>query len=135
LTARDRNNEDDRMTNTMVLREEVFEEFFEPYRHPNSHHDVWGGLGLETFGKDLALVSSLDPNFVWTVLDGEKDQWIVPGFHWVNRVCYLVSRKPHCDIDVEFKASLRVKDLTERGKIRQLKALKNAIKAKVPAGS
>jgi hypothetical protein len=123
------------MINTLALREEIFEEFFQPYRHPNSNHDVWGGLGLETFGSDLALVSSLDHNFVWTVLDGEKDQWIVPGFHWVNRVCYLVSRNPHWDIDVEFRASLRVNDLTERGKIRQLKALENAIKAKVAAAS
>jgi len=39
-----------------VLHEDAFYEFFRPYRHPQAQYDIWGGIGLETFGRDLELV-------------------------------------------------------------------------------
>jgi len=61
---------------TLTLHEDTFYEFFRPYRHPESHYDIWGGIGLETFGDDLELVKSLPVESVWTVVDGDGDQWI-----------------------------------------------------------
>lgn len=59
---------------SLVLHEDTFYEFFVPYRHPESRFDIWGGLGLETFGEDLQLVRKLDSSYVWTVLDSGCDE-------------------------------------------------------------
>jgi len=56
----------------LTLHEDAFSEFFRPYRHPQASCDIWGGIGLETFGDDLELVKS-----VWIVVDGDDgDQWM-----------------------------------------------------------
>ena len=53
-----------------ILHEDVFDEYFKPIRHPEAQYDIWGGHGLEAFGKDLEIVCRHDPAFVWTVVDG-----------------------------------------------------------------
>lgn len=107
------------MNKSCVLHEDAFYDYFKPIRHAGTLCDVWGGQGLETYGKDLEIVSSYDPDYVWTVVDGESDhQWIIPGFHFVNRVCYLVTEKPHCFVPVEFR--VRKDALTPLGLKRQV---------------
>ena len=113
------------MIEALVLHEDVFYEYFKPYRHPLAQHNIWGGHGLETFGEDLNLVRSLDPDYVWTVLDGDSgsDQWITPGIRYVNRVCYLVTEKPHRWIEVDFRCPFRFNSLTPLGLKRQINKL------------
>ena len=53
-----------------VFHEDVFYEYFKPIFHPEAQREIWGGHGLETFGKDLDIVRGHDPAFVWTVVDG-----------------------------------------------------------------
>ncbi len=117
------------MSNSRVFHEDVFYEHFEPYRHPKAHHCVWGDHGLETFGSDLDVVRHHDPAYLWTVLDGDSgnDQWIVSGFHAVNRVCYLVTKKPHNFLLLEFRVSHRLRSLTKVGLERQISMLKKLI--------
>jgi len=75
---------------SLTLHEDAFYAFFRPYRHPKSHDDVWGGIGLETFSEDVKLVKSLPASHLWTVVDGDDgDQWILTGIHTVNRICLL----------------------------------------------
>ena len=83
---------------------------------------IWGGLGLETFGQDLDTVRKLDVSYVWTVLDGDSgnDQWITPGIHFVNRICYLITEKSHQGIDVDFRVPSRFNSLTPIGLKRQI---------------
>jgi len=71
----------------------------------NASHDIWGGLGLETFGADFELVKQLPATHVRTVVDGgdTADQWILTGIHTVNRVCYLVTEAPHDWEEIEFR--------------------------------
>ena len=46
-----------------VFHEDVFFEYFEPYRHPEANFDdIWDGIGLETFGADIEIVRQLAPN-------------------------------------------------------------------------
>jgi len=52
------------MLATTVFHENVFYEYFRPFRHASSHFNIWGGHGLETFGEDLRTVSRFDQNFV-----------------------------------------------------------------------
>lgn len=67
------------LTAPTCFHEDVFYKHFRPFRHPAARFDIWGGHGLETFGEDLRLVREYDRTYVWTVLDGDKDQWIIPG--------------------------------------------------------
>jgi len=43
---------------------------------------------------------------MWTVVNGDdSDQWILPGIHTVNRICYLVTEVPHDWKDIALKSS------------------------------
>lgn len=112
----------------IFLHEDTFYEYYKPYRHPKSAHDIWGGHGLEAFGSDLDLVASSDPNHVWTVLeDGMTDDyWIVTGIHLVNRICFLLTEVPHYSIPIDFRGRYRPRptSLTEIGLARQISRIK-----------
>ena len=113
----------------VVLHEDAFYEYFVPYRHPEARHNVWGGHGLETFGEDIQLVRRLDPEYMWTVVDGESDQWITPGVHYVNRICYLVTKKAHNWLDVDFRVTRNARSLTPIGLRRQIRKIESLMLA------
>jgi len=115
---------DSPMDRVLVLHEDAFYDFFRPYRHPQVHQDIWGGLGLEAFGADFEVVKSLPPSKMWTVMDGDHDQWIVPGIHTVNRICFLVTEIAHDWSDVEFRIPRRGYSLTKLGLLRQVNKLR-----------
>ncbi len=57
--------------------------------------DSGGGCLFETFGKELAFVRQQEPRTIWTLIDGEDgDLYVVSGYHFVNRVGYLISKVP-----------------------------------------
>lgn len=91
--------------------------------------DIWGGHGLETYGDDLQLAFNYDANHVWTVVDGDEgpDQWIIPGFHQVNRVCYLLTEVAHNDAPIEFRIEHRPRSLTPLGLVRRVSSLKKIL--------
>ena len=115
------------MSRTSTFHEDVFYEYFRPYRHPEAKFEIWGGHGLETFSADLALVRNFDQDFVWTVIDGERDQWIVPGFRYVNRVCYLLTEVPHRGAFFEFRVSPSYPSLTPLGLARRLATVRRLL--------
>jgi hypothetical protein len=82
------------------------------------HHD--NGL-RRTLCKDLELVKLLPVESVWTVVDGgdDVDQWIMPGIHTVNCICYLISEVPHDWKDIQFRIPSRGYSLTRPGLLRQ----------------
>jgi len=116
---------------SIVFHEDVFYEHFRPFRHPAAHFDIWGGHGLETFGADLQIVKSYSEDFVWTVVDGDKgsDQWITPGLHYVNRVCYLLTELPHGGAPVEFRIARKALSLTPLGLKRRVRTLQQILLA------
>jgi hypothetical protein len=113
----------------LILHEDAFYAYFLPYRHPESQFNIWGGYGLETFGKDFQLVNKLDDNYVWTVLDcgDSADQWITSGIHHINRVCYLVTKKAHNGLVVDFRVQFRARSLTPLGLTRQIRKIERAV--------
>jgi hypothetical protein len=119
------------MINITVLHEDAFYEYFKPYRHADACHDIWGGLGLETFGKDLDTVRKLDASYLWTVVEGGAgdDQWITPGYHFVNRICYLVTEESHQGIEVDFRVPYRLSSLTPIGLKRQMNKISRLLQA------
>jgi hypothetical protein len=65
--------------------------------NPNASWTYGDGPGclFETYGQELAFVRQQDPRHVWTLTDGDDDnQYLVSGFHFVNRIGYLVSKVP-----------------------------------------
>lgn len=114
----------------LILHEDTFYEYFKPIRHPDAQYDIWGGHGLETFGKDFEIVRRHNPSFLWTVVDdGSGDLWISAGFHYVNRICYLTTEIPHDWALVEFRVRNDY-SLTPLGLKRQLSKLKRFIDAR-----
>ena len=45
---------------------------------------------FETYGAELEFVLAQDPRNVWTVMD---DGSVVSGIHYVNRMCYLITKR------------------------------------------
>ena len=123
------------MLASTVFHEDVFYEFFRPFRHPSSEFKIWGGLGLEPFGSDLQVAKDYSERFVWTVLDGCKgpDQWIAPGRLYVNRVCYLLTEVAHDWVPVEFRIEFRSSGLTTTGLARRVSALHKLMLANTEA--
>jgi hypothetical protein len=114
------------MQEITFFHEDVFYEYFRPFRHPATRFNTWGGHGLETFGEDLQLVRDYDQNYVWTVVEGGEgvDEWITPGFHYVNRICYLLTEIPHNDAPVEFRTARNAHSLTPLGLARRISTLR-----------
>ena len=122
---------DIRMQASSVFHEDVFYEYFRPFRHPSASFDVWGGHGLETFGADLIIVKDYAQEFVWTVVDGsdDSDQWILPGYHHINRICYLLTELAHDWAPLEFRIARGPHSLTPLGLARRVSALKRIMSA------
>jgi hypothetical protein len=124
------------MRSPCVLHEDTFIEYFEPFRPRKARYEIWGGLGLESSGKDWETVSNIPVTYVWTVMDTDVGPWIVPGIHSVNRICFLVTRRPHNWSDFAFNAAPRTAFLTEVGLTRQLATVRRLLAlAKVAAAS
>lgn len=112
----------------LILHEDVFYEYFKPYRHPKSQHNILGGIGLETFGNDFEIVQSLDLEYIWTVVESSDgdDLWITPGIRHVNRICYLVTEIPHRWLKVDFRCPYQITSLSALGFKRQINKLHRA---------
>ena len=79
------------------------EQFIEQYPLVPNHlnpNATWGyadakGCLFETYGEELEFIKRQNRHRVWTILDGDDgDMYVASGFHFVNRVGYLVSRDP-----------------------------------------
>ena len=74
--------------------------------NPNASWAFGDGPGclFETYGEELAFVRSQNPNTIWTLVDGDDgNQYVITGYHLVNRIGYLISTIPfaeNADIEV-----------------------------------
>jgi hypothetical protein len=90
------------MTDTHIeLAEDAFDEQYPllpNHLNPNAgwaYGDLGGGCLFETYGEELAFIRQQDPRTIWTLIDGDDgDLCVTSGFHFVNRIGYLVSSIP-----------------------------------------
>jgi hypothetical protein len=69
-------------------------EFAEKYK-PLGYENGAGPWQLETFGPDLDRVKAAAPKRVWTIVEGDNGLlYIIAGFHWVNRINYVITEVP-----------------------------------------
>ena len=61
-------------------------------------------MGFETYGEDLAFIRTQNPNHIWTLVDDDNGiPIIVAGYHFVNRIHYIITTKPWTDQNLAFK--------------------------------
>jgi hypothetical protein len=87
------------MTTLIEMSEDEFDQQYPLMANYLNPHAGWAvddtGCLFETYGEELAFVRQQDPATVWTLVDGDDgDQFLVSGFHFVNRIGYLVSTIP-----------------------------------------
>ena len=49
---------------------------------------------FETYGEEWEYIQSLDPKYVWTNVQGDMSDLLIPGVAYVNRLCYYVCEIP-----------------------------------------
>lgn len=83
------------MADWTTMSEEMFEARF-PLRKNHLNSDAsWDGCLFETFGEEVEFVAKQAPSTVWTLVDdSEGGECIMSGFHFVNRLGYLLSTMP-----------------------------------------
>lgn len=75
----------------------TFETFLEAYRplpnlYQNNETDIFS-----TEGEQWEYIKTLDPRYVWTLVSGDDGDYILNGFHFVNRLGYYVTEYPLID--------------------------------------
>jgi hypothetical protein len=71
-----------------------FEKLYEPLKNNFDESAAYEGAWFETFGKAELFVRNADPKTVWTIIEGDEFLWLVAGFHYVNRLGYLITQTP-----------------------------------------
>lgn len=76
----------------------VWERKFKPVERENTSNG--NPILYETYGPELREVQAqfeTKPNTVWTVVDCDGKLYISPGFHFVNRIAYVITTIPWVD--------------------------------------
>lgn len=93
------------------MTEDDWFEKYKPLANPiNAGGAVWSIDGksytFETFGKEFDFVKEQPLDRVWTVLECD-DKWILAsGYHYVNRLAYMVATVPLDKADASIEVLL-----------------------------
>lgn len=82
------------MTEVVKISEDQFEAEFKPRKNPFLRSAPFNDWMLETYGKELEHVRAQDPAHIWTIVEAEEKLFYVAGFHFVNRLGYIITEKP-----------------------------------------
>jgi hypothetical protein len=88
------------------MKNKITEDYFEENYKPQVNHLVgidkasFNGCMYETFGEELDYVRSMAHNpkttkRVWTIIETDGKLFYVAGYHFVNRLGYLITEKPY----------------------------------------
>lgn len=74
---------------------------YQPIPHFVFEGDKPVDFRIDISGSDLPL--GINTQYVWTRIWSDNVELIVPGYHWVNRLAYIVTNQPwsHIDADIE----------------------------------
>ena len=73
-----------------------FERDFPLIKNPLVKDSSFDGCMFETYGKELEYVKTIPDNRILTITTSDTGDKLVitPGFHFVNRMGYLITEKP-----------------------------------------
>lgn len=93
-----------------------YETWAEVYKPKLNHLVKTEQMHFETYGIELGYVlatADLEPDRVWTLVDGDDGTYIVNGYHLVNRIAYFITEVPNTSGDIEILDSLYEEDEDE----------------------
>ena len=78
-----------------------FKKFVPIQNHLDNNASLDGHM-FETYGKENEFVRSIHremPSKVWTLINepGKREEYVVPGYHTVNRMGYIITGAPCTD--------------------------------------
>lgn len=80
-----------------------FEHRYEVIQNHLAPNAPYGGAWFETFGPEQEYISSIEPERIWTIIEGESATWIIAGRHSMNRLGYLITTKSWSDPFEEYR--------------------------------
>jgi len=96
----------------MEIEYEEWVRLYQPKQNLIGKHTPYNGMMFETDGEDLKFVENKiakDEEHVWTLVDCDNEnQYIIPGFHLVNRAGYFITKKPWRDADIEVNVNEKI---------------------------
>ena len=92
---------------TITTEEEL--EALEPIKNHLDNNASLEGCMYETYGAELEFVKSQPDNHVWTYCEQDSILFMSSGYHFVNRLGYIVTKLPYLG---EF-TTINLADLSE----------------------
>jgi hypothetical protein len=89
------------MSKVPTLVEMTYSDWFEKFSPVKNHlvkDSAFDGRMFETFGQEVEFIgfaNKVTPRQIWTLVDGDDGWVIVEGAHFVNRLGYFVTKRPH----------------------------------------
>lgn len=80
-----------------------YDTFFQEYEPVfNNEFEAYDGFLFDPTDVDFRTALKTNIKKIWTLIDGEDEtQWIIPGYHVVNRVGYFITENAWENEDVE----------------------------------
>lgn len=80
--------------------------WFKKYRPVKNHLDKFAcgeGFMYETFGKEVEFVKTQPEDKIWTLVDADGKEYIIAGWHFVNRLGYFVTEESFTDSNESYR--------------------------------
>lgn len=80
-----------------TLTEDEFWAQYKPVKNRITEDAPFDGCMFETYGQDMIHVLEVHevyPHFIWTIIDTDNGLSITSGYHYVNRLGYLITELP-----------------------------------------
>lgn len=75
----------------------------EPIQNHLDKNASLDGCMFETFGEELQYVLQQPNNHIWTYIEEDNFLYYVSGYHLVNRLGYMITKKPYDGKEVSIK--------------------------------
>jgi len=91
------------------ITEEEFDKKYQPIENHIDDNASWSGCMFETFGAEVEFVKQQPENHIWTIVECDDSMVVVSGWHYVNRMGYLITVNPWQD-DIEVMIDTEMDD-------------------------
>ena len=82
---------------------DIFLEKYNPLQHPTEE----GFYMYETYGEEYKMVQKhikeKGNEYCWTVVDTDGKLYLIPGWHWANRMGYILTTIPFKEGERDYK--------------------------------
>lgn len=79
------------------MDEGLWEVTFKPIKNHLDDNASLDGCMYETYGDELEFVKAQPNENIWTYCDDGENGWLTSGYHFVNRLGYVICEKPFTD--------------------------------------